>query len=261
MDQSLNDRDWKKVAKIELEKILKDDPVLNAYGWSKDLNENSIFWLYRGDVALIQSLKQRLYPAFPGILQIYCRRDRGIVWIDIDRLPIQDKSLLVYTSPQLRVVSRKFQRKTKIAMERYFLPRMPVNHPCQAKIRLANRRDWKDLCGLYRTSNMKFNESFLGMGPIAMARDGQGKCVGAYGVHLYEPGKRIAILGHLFVVPSMRGKGLGKGLISYLCGKLSEKETRMVCDIEKENAVSINTHRTVGFEKYPAQSKIILMTA
>ena len=81
---------------------------------------------------------------------------------------------------------------------------------------------------------------------VAIRRDGELACVA--GVHVWSPRWRVATLGNVATLPSLRGAGLAKAACARLCRLLLEDGIDVISlNVRADNAAAIGAYGKLGF--------------
>jgi predicted GNAT family acetyltransferase len=83
---------------------------------------------------------------------------------------------------------------------------------------------------------------------VGIRRDGRLACVA--GVHVWSPTWRVAALGNVATLPSLRGSGLATSACARLCRVLLDDGIDVVSlNVRADNAAAIRAYEKLGFTR------------
>src|SRR5206468_5331882 len=88
----------------------------------------------------------------------------------------------------------------------------------------------------------------VGQVVLRRARDGQAPVALWCAATGREPGG-CAVLARLFVVPSARGLGLGRGLVAVACGEAAGRGLHPVLDVVDANRAAVRMYERLGWTR------------
>ncbi|MFD0273475.1 GNAT family N-acetyltransferase [Kitasatospora sp. NPDC127111] len=111
------------------------------------------------------------------------------------------------------------------------------------------RADLADLLELYGAAypDNWFDPRMLDTGQYVGIRD-EGELVATAGVHVWSPAYRIAVLGNVATHPRVRGRGLGRAVVSTLCGRLLDTVDHVALNVRANNAAAVGLYTSLGFD-------------
>lgn len=242
--------------KNELERFLLRYRHLNFYHLG-DLDD--FFWPYtswlalrqQGEITALTLLYTGIQPA--AFLAIVNDNQAQMETLLHNSLAILPKSFYAHLSPGLEVVLQEsgYQLDLHGAHLKMALTQAQkleeIDTNAVEQLGLDNLTEMEELYENSYPGNW-FDPRMLETGQYAGVRAEDGRLVGVAGIHVYSPVYKIAALGNITTLPSMRGQGLGKTVTAGLCKLLLKTVDAIGLNVRADNAAAIAAYTKIGFE-------------
>jgi ribosomal protein S18 acetylase RimI-like enzyme len=241
-------------SKAQIERLLRRNTYLHLYAIG-DLDD--FFWPYTSWYGLdhedqIQQIAL-LYcgPAVPTLLA-FTEEPAALMPLFIrELLPLLPRRVYAHLSPDLLpIIEEDYRierqgRHYKMALTRPEL----LERIARSEAVALTTADLDELTALYTASypGNWFDPRMLATGQYYGVRRDD-RLVSVAGVHVYSPEYRVATIGNVTTLPSLRGQGLGTIVCAELCRALLLSVDHIGLNVKADNLGALASYRKLGFE-------------
>ena len=159
---------------------------------------------------------------------------------------VEDISFIMLCNADFAPLIARFGLRDRMVFHQaaYLRPELPPMDP-RLRIEVAHGRTLKRILEVYQLNGPESMQRQAERGELFFATDDRGAEVGFVGLH------PEGCFGMLEVFPEQRGRGYGAALENHILRFCMENHRLPYCQVEEENAVSMNLQRRLGLEISP----------